>query len=78
MTTLNEDQAYAAMYHFLEDFYRRTNSDDVGSLLSSMSLLADERPADPAIAKDWQRSVRFAADGGKAGYLVATPVDDES
>jgi hypothetical protein len=74
MITLTEQQAYAAMFHFLDDFYRRTNSDDVGSLLGSMSLLADGGPADPAITEEWREAVRFAIEGGKADSLELAPV----
>ncbi len=78
MTTLTETQAYAAMFHFLEDFYFRTKSDDVGSLLGSMSLLPDGGTADPAVAGDWQKAVKFAADGGRAGKMELTPLNKHS
>lgn len=73
MTTLTDEQAYAAMFHFLEDLYSRTKSDDVGSLLGSMSLLPDGGTADSAIAKRWQKAVKFAIDGGKAANLEIIP-----
>ena len=73
MATMTDEQAYAAMFHFLEDLYFRTKSDDVGSLLGSMSLLPDGGTADPAVAKDWQKAVQFAIDGGKAANLEIIP-----
>jgi hypothetical protein len=39
MTTLNEQQAFAAMMCFLEVFYAETSSDDVGGLLGAMQIL---------------------------------------
>jgi hypothetical protein len=51
-------EAYAAMYAYLEIFYARTKSDDVGGLLGSMSLLADGSTADPAILKEWAECIR--------------------
>ena len=66
MTT---DEAYAAMYFFLEELYRRTHSDEIGGLLGSMSLLADGLPADRAIVADWKRAVERAGKVGKAGRL---------
>ena len=51
--TLTAEQAYAAMFRFLEVFYRDTKSDDVGALLGSMSLLEDGCAADPAITSEW-------------------------
>ena len=56
--------AYAAMYEFLVGFYERTNSDDVGALLGSMSLLSDGNTADPAIWQDWLDSIDKAKSDG--------------
>jgi hypothetical protein len=64
--------AYAAMYYFLDQFYQRTKSDNVGGLLSTMSLLSDGEPADSRIADEWQEAVDVALGGGKAGNLVLT------
>lgn len=55
---LNEQQAYIAMYHFLDNYYWRTHSDDVASFLSGMSTLCDGGTADPAIWSDWIKSVK--------------------
>ena len=63
MTTLTEQQAYLAMFRFLEDIYRATQSDDIGGLLGSMSLLADGAPADSALKEDWASAVRAALEG---------------
>jgi hypothetical protein len=57
---LDNDTAYAAMYEFLVDYYKRTNSDDIGGLLGSMSTLADGGTADPAIWHDWLLSIEKA------------------
>ncbi len=64
MNTLTEQQAYLAMFRFLEDIYKATQSDDIGGLLGSMSLLADGSPADSALKTDWASAVRAALDGG--------------
>lgn len=73
MSVLTHEQAYEAMFHFLENFYNQTGS-DVGALLGSMSLLVDGGTADPAMAKHWQRAVEFALNGGKASLLEIIPV----
>ena len=52
---LSAQQAYAAMYAFLEA--------DLGALLGSMSLHEDGTPADPAIGSDWERAVSQAIQG---------------
>lgn len=58
--TLTTRDAYAAMFAFLEEIYRRTESDDLGALLGGMSLLEDGGTADPAYWVDWQAAVRKA------------------
>jgi len=78
MRSITEEQAYAAMFHFLEAFYRRGNSEseEVSNLLSWMSVLPDGGSADPAMMYHWRRSVDFALKGGKAGPLVLTKSKD--
>lgn len=72
MTDLTARQAYLAMYSFLDDYYQRTKSDDVGSLLGSMSLLVDGTPADPAIEGEWSTAVQSALSGGVDAALRLT------
>lgn len=50
LTTL---QAFNAMTKFLDDFYDKTASADVGSLLGDMSFLQDGSTADKATWHDW-------------------------
>lgn len=57
---LTTDQAYRAMFSFLEKYYEATGADDVGALLGSMNLLEDGRPADSAIWTDWCNAVQQA------------------
>lgn len=69
MTTMNDKQAYAAMFHFLEQLYLRVKSEDLGGLLGGMAVLQDGSPADPATAKDWREAVEYALKGGTPGSL---------
>ena len=57
MEKLTETEAFEAMVLFLEGFYERTQSDDVGALLGQMIILEDGTTADPAAWDDWMRSV---------------------
>ena len=57
---LSEKEAFEAMYAFLVEIYERTQADELGALLGSMSLLPDGRPADPAIWSDWLKCVQQA------------------
>jgi hypothetical protein len=67
---MTDQQAYAAMFHFLEGVYERTKSNDIGGLLGSLSLLTDGSPADPAFIKDWREAVQFAL-AGEAATLTS-------
>lgn len=54
---LSDRQAYAAMFSFLENYYRSTNADEIGSLLGSMSIVSDGLPLDRALWDDWKSAV---------------------
>jgi hypothetical protein len=63
MKSLSEYQAYVAMFAFLEHRYRLTKSDELGTLLGSMSLLPDGGTADPALWGEWLSAIREAESG---------------
>ena len=65
---LEHDEAYLAMFAFLDAHYSRTKSDDIGGLLGDMSLLPSGSPADPAVSEDWAKAVAAA----RAGKVDAT------
>ena len=50
--------AYLAMFEFLRTFCERGHSTEIESLLGAMSLLTDGGSADPAMLRDFERSVR--------------------
>lgn len=64
MDKLTVQEAYCAMYKYLENLYRLTNSDDLAGFLGSMSLLPDGKPADPAIWQEWLDAVAKAKESG--------------
>lgn len=51
-------EAYKAMFIFLDKHYDRKGAEALPSLLSDMSLLADDRPADPGVWQDWTDAIR--------------------
>lgn len=61
--SLTSGEAYEAMFTFLEGVYRRTESDDLGALLGSMSMLPDGATADPALWQEWERAVQKVMNG---------------
>ena len=58
---LNEREAYAAMFQFLDAYWERNGRpDELGSLLGSMTLLEDGTPADSGIWEDWQDAIEIS------------------
>lgn len=54
---LSIEESYKAMVDFLEKYYKRTHSDDIGSLLSDMMFCQKGVTMDPAAWQDWIASV---------------------
>ena len=54
---LTSEEAFKAMIAFLEEYYSRTGSDSIGSLLGSMNLLTDGKPVDLAMWREWSKCV---------------------
>lgn len=50
---LTEEEAYLAMFKFLENYYFLTKTDDVGALLGIMNFMEDGKPVDIALWDDW-------------------------
>jgi hypothetical protein len=57
--------AYRAMLRFLEDYFDRTRSDEIGILLGGLALNQDGQPMDPACWHDWMVAVDKVRGGGK-------------
>ena len=57
------------MFHFLEQLYFSTKSDDLGSFLGSMSFLTSGKTADPAMWNRWNKSVEYALNGARRPML---------
>lgn len=68
-TKITKEQAFLAMYAFLDEYYQATKSDDVGGLLGSMSLLSDGCSADPAIQQEWEEAIQKVMDGSVNALL---------
>lgn len=51
--TFTDAEAFRAMFVFLEEYYLRTKSNDVGALLGSMSILPNGKPLDAAMWTEW-------------------------
>ena len=69
---LTKQEAYLAMYAFLEDYYSRGNSDEIGGMLGSMSLLEDGSTADPAMKQDWNDALERVFLGNVDAKLTLT------
>ena len=51
------EEAYQAMFYYLENLYELTKSSDLGGFLGSMTLLDDNKPIDPATWEDWINAI---------------------
>jgi hypothetical protein len=67
---MTDKQAYAAMYYFLKQLYKRTKSDHLGGFLGDMSVLQNGSTADPAMLHDWDEAVGYALKGGQPDSLT--------
>ncbi len=65
-TKLTTLQAFNAMRKFLEMYYERTSSQDIGSLLGDLHLLQDGSIADPAAWQDWLNAMHGVLKNQKA------------
>lgn len=54
---LDETEAFQAMAAFLERYWQRGRSEEIAILLGSLAAQPDGRPADPALAEDWNDCV---------------------
>ena len=59
---LTTTHGYRAMFRFLEGYFERTHSDEIGALLGGMAIDEDGRPMDPAAWDDWLKAVDEARD----------------
>ncbi|MGE3281487.1 MAG: hypothetical protein AB7H90_08280 [Alphaproteobacteria bacterium] len=56
---MSPEQAFEAMFVFLDEYYRRTNGTaELGDVLGDIQLVqSDRRPADPAAWTDWLAAI---------------------
>jgi hypothetical protein len=67
--TVNLKTAFIIMQRFLEAYWKRVGKpDELGDVLSFISLLQDGSTADPAMMQDWLVTAE-AVIGGKLGPL---------
>jgi hypothetical protein len=69
---LTRDQAYKAMYRFLEIEYELTQSDEIAILLGSMSILEDGSTADPAMSEAWAQALKDMTKGNDIKLKIST------
>ena len=68
--SLTLKEAYSAMFCFLDAYYLRGKSDEIGGMLGYMSLTPDGLPADLAVWSDWLEAVQRAKDDPTADHMV--------
>lgn len=67
--SLSEEQAYVAMFAFLEKLFEVSNSRELGALLGSLALLPDGSPADLAVKREWANAVASALRGNASAAI---------
>lgn len=70
-------EAYDAMFAFLEAYYERGKSDEIGGILGSMSLLDDGKPANAAYWSDWLKAVNKSLGGNVASSFKLLDDNEE-
>ena len=53
MEKLSIDRAFSAMKLFLEKYFERTKSDEIGSILGDLQISGDGKPFDFAAWDEW-------------------------
>ncbi|MBL1437741.1 MAG: hypothetical protein COB08_016245 [Rhodobacteraceae bacterium] len=61
--TLTVEQAFLAMFDYLELHFKRFGPGEIGTVLGELSLLPDGGTCDPAAWGDWMKSVQKAKSG---------------
>ena len=64
-------QGYRVMFSFLDTYYFKKQSAELGALLGTMSLLQDNTPADAAYEEDWKIAVSEVLE--KKGKTTLSP-----
>ena len=72
MAHLTEQQAYLAMFTFLEHHYRN-GAQELGELLGSLALLPDGGSADPAHRTEWLAAVERVLSGKTIASFELSP-----
>ncbi len=67
---LSSEQAYLAMYAYLDAYYERGKSSEIGGMLGDMSFLEDGGTADPACMRDWNEAVEKVMNGSVSAKLT--------
>ncbi len=67
---MTDQEAYLAMFAFLDTYYSRNPSAALGEVLGNISLLQDGSPADPAVKEDWARALNEAKSGRVNAQLI--------
>lgn len=63
VTTLTDEQAYEAMYRYLQRLYDATGADYLAVLLGDMELREGGNSVDPACKYDWDLAVKDVLEG---------------
>lgn len=60
---MTEEEAYSAMFIFIDAMWERNKNEGLAIILGDMSIMEDGFPADPAILEDWRKAVQRVRNG---------------
>ena len=64
---LTDRQAYLAMFHFLEQYWKKTSNENVAELLGSLQINVDGLPMDLGMISRWDDAVEITFLDGRSG-----------
>jgi hypothetical protein len=71
MDSLTTEEAYRAMFFFIEELWLRTNYDELAAgILSDMQLFPDNTSVDPSAKLNWHRAVERVIKGDRGNICV--------
>lgn len=57
---LSIEEAYRAMFCFLQEYYSRTESEEIGGMLGGLAIASDGKAMDEGMWQDWNEAVATA------------------
>jgi hypothetical protein len=78
MDSLTTEEAYRAMFFFIEELWHRTKYDELAAgILGDIQLLPDNTSADPAAKLNWLEAVEKVKKGDRGIIYANSWIEDD-